>query len=260
ARRRHVDPDLAAAVALLQRVGLHDDIAALVAAARARHGATQLRDVRLQQWLQHLRQAGLHHRAWRLSAALRPTALHRWPTAATAWQWRALHPRPWRGAVQRAALQAGVDQALIYAIMRQESRFDPEAKSPAGAVGLMQLMPRTAATLAARAGKPAPTTAALQQPARSLHLASRLLAELRQDFHGCLPLMVAAYNAGAPAVHRWLKAHGAERLDRFVESIPWRETRNYTRRVLTHHARYRHLAGKPVWQPVLQQSATACAQ
>jgi soluble lytic murein transglycosylase len=124
--------------------------------------------------------------------------------------------------------------------MRQESAFDPGAISRVGAMGLLQLMPRTAERAAERLGVPF-RPVMLFDPAWNVRLGAAEMASLAARLHGQLPLVVAAYNAGAHRVEGWLRATGRVEIDRFVEHIPYDETRNYVRRVIGHFARYRYL-------------------
>jgi soluble lytic murein transglycosylase len=169
------------------------------------------------------------------------------PSPATRWSWDCAFPAPYAdevAAVERAhALPAG----LVHAVMRQESGFDPEAVSPAGAIGLLQLMPNTARTLlgpardGGDAGEPVAVADLLTIPRKNVALGARYLHDLLEHFHGRVPLAVAAYNGGPEAVDRWLKRPQGLDLDLFVERIPYAETRTYVARVLGNFARYGYL-------------------
>jgi soluble lytic murein transglycosylase len=151
------------------------------------------------------------------------------------WWWDAAYPMPWLSVVD--ANRGELPRALIYATMRQESGFRPEVVSRAGAVGLMQLMPDLATKLA---GRPV-TRTMLRTPETNIALGLEEMAALAGQFNGVYPLSIAAYNAGSSRVRRWLKESRRMELDRFVERIPFNETRNYVRRVTTHYARYSYL-------------------
>jgi len=154
------------------------------------------------------------------------------------------YPRPFPDEVAAAAEAHGVDARLLYALMRQESRFDPDARSPVGAIGLLQIMPYTAATLAASAGVGYIVTDAgidedaLTDPRINTVLAARLMANLSELFDE-LPPIVASYNAGEERVARWWRAARDLGEDFFVDSIPYRETRSFVRAVLANYAAYR---------------------
>ena len=161
------------------------------------------------------------------------------------WWWDAVYPMPWRSLVDEH--RADLPRALVYATMRQESGFRPDVVSRAGAVGLMQLMPEIATKLA---GKTV-TRYMLRVPETNIALGLEEMAALAEDFDDVYPLSIAAYNAGKSRVKRWLKESKRMELDRFVERIPFNETRNYVRRVTTHYARYSYLDDPESGWPVL---------
>ncbi len=156
-----------------------------------------------------------------------------------------LYPLPFADVLRSQAASAGLDPMLAAAVIRQESAFDPEARSAADARGLMQLMPAVGAELARRAGLPEWDAVLLYQPDVNLdfgidHLA-RALAKLDWPERG-----LAAYNAGTDRVTRWRSIRGVdEDPEVFVERIPFAETRDYVRRVLRNQAVYRSLYGRP---------------
>jgi len=160
---------------------------------------------------------------------------------------RAIFPWPNRTAVEAEAEEFGVDALLLAAIVRQESVFDVEALSPAGARGLAQLLPSTAA-LTARGLDVTFYPAWITVPDLNLHLGAAHLAELLRRF-GRLDAAVAAYNAGPSPVRRWLERDGAADPDRFIELIPYPETRGYLRSVLRNRELYRALYGGPEVSP-----------
>ncbi len=152
---------------------------------------------------------------------------------------RAIFPWPRRAAVEAEAREFGIDPALFAAIVRQESTFDSEALSRAGARGLTQLMPGTAAQ-AARGLDVAYAPEWLTVPDLNLHLGAAHLAALLKRFDR-VEVAVAAYNAGATPVRRWLTRPGADDADQFIEQIPYQETRGYVRSVLRNRELYRAL-------------------
>lgn len=169
-----------------------------------------------------------------LTARRRMAYLHSDP-AQHGWWWSAAYPMPWRAEVD--AHRGELPRALIYATMRQESGFRPEVMSRAGAVGLMQVMPELATKLAGKAV----TRQMLRTPEINIALGLEEMKALAADFDEVYPLSIAAYNAGSSRVRRWLRESRRIELDRFVERIPFNETRNYVRRVSTHYARYAYL-------------------
>lgn len=134
------------------------------------------------------------------------------------------------------------DPFLVAAVAREESHFNPEAVSPVGALGLMQIMPSTAKGIARALGMDF-ESASLLEADTSLKFGSWYLGQLLERFNGDLALAVAGYNAGPNAAARWSKTLPFE-LDEFVESIPYDETRAYTKRVLRSYAEFMRLAGE----------------
>ncbi len=163
-----------------------------------------------------------------------------WPAGRWRLPWQAAYPRPWDAIVVRESEAAGIPQPLTWAIMREESDFDPEAKSPANALGLMQLMSATARQLIR--GTPfAADETSLHRPDVSIALGARFLGSLRASFASNPALAIAAYNGGSAAVRRWLGERGTDDFDVFVERIPYDETRGYIKRVLSSEAAYAYL-------------------
>ena len=157
---------------------------------------------------------------------------------------RAIFPWPSRPTVQAEAAEFGVDPLLLVAIVRQESVFDPDALSPAGARGLAQLLPGTAA-LTARGLDVTFYPDWITVPDLNLHLGAAHLEELLQRFDGRVEVAVAAYNAGALPAARWAARPGAADPDQFIELIPYHETRAYVRAVLRNRELYAALYGAP---------------
>ena len=158
----------------------------------------------------------------------------RLPQGACEQQWpleQDLHPRRFAEVFNQAGARAGVDPQLLLAVARQESRFSPGVHSGVGAVGLLQLMPATAAELAGEPVDPA----ALQDPRRNADLGARYLRQLLQRWQQQPFLSVASYNAGPGAVERW-RGGGFPDPQRepelWVEAIPYPETRLYAKKVL----------------------------
>jgi soluble lytic murein transglycosylase len=141
-----------------------------------------------------------------------------------------------------AARRLGVDPALVLAVMRRESAFVSSARSAAAAEGLLQLRPETARRLGAVLGIGG--DADLVDPAENTRLGVAYLALLLDRFPAPAQAL-AAYNAGPPAAAAWSRARSGLPLDEWVEEIPYRETRQYVRTVLSDWARYRMLAGEP---------------
>lgn len=152
---------------------------------------------------------------------------------------RAIFPWPNRAAVEAEAEEFGVDALLLAALVRQESVFDVEALSSAGARGLAQLLPSTAA-LMARGLDVAFYPDWITVPDLNLHLGAAHLAELLRRFPR-REAAIAAYNSGPTPVRRWLERFGDADADRFIELIPYPETRGYVRTLLRNRELYRAL-------------------
>jgi len=133
-----------------------------------------------------------------------------------------------------------VDPYLALGVICQESHFDDKIVSPAGAVGLMQLMPATAREQAKRIGQSV-TENELFSGTRNLEIGVAHLADLMRDLDGDTILTLCAYNAGINAAQRWQREFGHLPRDMFVERIPYKETRLYVKHILQHMAAYRRL-------------------
>ena len=145
---------------------------------------------------------------------------------------------------QNAAAQ-GIDRSWAYAIVRQESTFNPDIRSHAGATGLMQLMPATASQVAQKHhGERAPSVQQLTEPARNIRLGTTYLRTQLERLYDNPVLATAAYNAGPGRVRQWMPAHDTD-ADIWVEMIPFKETQDYVRRVMAYSVFYDHRLGAP---------------
>lgn len=180
----------------------------------------------------------------RFEAGLRESA----PTLDRA-MWEILYPRPWAALVEREAQRRGIDPLLVWAVMREESRFKPAVESAVGALGLLQIMPATGQMLARRHGVLYLGADDLVKPEANIILGTAYIADLLREYDGRLHFAVAAYNAGPAAVDRW-RAGGVADIDVWAENIPYAETRNYVRKVLRSYVRYRALYAPESGPPV----------
>ena len=159
--------------------------------------------------------------------------------------WQLVYPRPFWEEIQASADAHDVDPFLLLSLMRQESRFDPRARSPVGAVGLLQIMPYTAAALGPQAGVGAldgsNAAGELLKPSVNVAIAATLLSNLTTMFGEAIPPVIASYNAGEDLVSAWWQAATGLAEDQFVDSIPYRQTRQFTREVLANYSAYRRL-------------------
>lgn len=164
----------------------------------------------------------------------------RWPSGEWARAWELAFPRPYREIVEREAKKNSVPEYFVYAVMREESSFDPEAQSPANAYGLMQIIEPTARRFAKPIGLRADPDA-LRKPGVNVAIGCRVLADLFRTFPGNPLLAIPGYNAGPARPRRWLDEHSGVDFDVWVELISFTETRRYTKRVLASRAAYAFL-------------------
>ncbi|HYQ43062.1 MAG TPA: transglycosylase SLT domain-containing protein [Polyangiaceae bacterium] len=229
-------------VALLGRVGLARD-AERVLSQQESSFSRQYAPRGSQALCEAYGMIGVAQRRYRVAQdVVRGEALDIAPTAANTWAWDCIYPTPYQDIVQAAASRENLSPSLIYAVMRQESVFDPNAGSTAGACGLLQLIAPTARRVAEQLKEPF-TEAALLSPDSNVRYGAHYLAQLSGYFDGNLALVAAAYNAGPDAVFRWLSAPEKIGMDAFVARIPFEETRTYVERVLGNLARYQYLSG-----------------
>lgn len=160
-----------------------------------------------------------------------------------------MFPTPFKNLIFTGAERQGLDPSLIYSIIRQESLFNPMARSAADAFGLMQLIPEMAAQAAKTAGhgKVAITHEDLYDPEINVPLGAAFLRQLLDRYRGRFILAVAAYNANDKAIQGWLRTRLRKDPLEFIEEIPYDETRLYVRLVLRNFATYqRRFATSPV--------------
>lgn len=155
-------------------------------------------------------------------------------------------PLPLKRTFSQMAQERTMNTSLLYAISRQESALYPLAQSPVGARGLMQLMPTTARETAAKLGVPYRNEQQLFDPAMNIRLGSAYLKRLLDVYDGNRILAAAAYNAGPGRVKRWREQSTNKPMDVWVESIPYRETRNYVQNVLSFDLIYQHKLQQPL--------------
>ncbi len=145
-------------------------------------------------------------------------------------------------------IDIATERALVLAITRQESEYDPNAKSSANALGLMQLLPATARETARKLGMPY-SRAMLLSPDYNMTIGSHYLGRLISAYNGSYVMAIAAYNAGPGNVSKWSRQFGTpgntvESAVNWIEKIPFSETRNYVQRVLENLQVYRQLEAK----------------
>lgn len=154
--------------------------------------------------------------------------------------YRLLYPVVHQDALLAEAAEQGLDPSFVAALIRQESMFNPTATSPAGARGLMQVMPQLGGKLAQSLSYPVWDPVLLYQPDVSLQLGSYHLQELAVRYPEPSHVL-AAYNAGASRVERWARRTGVDDPEVFAERIPFVETRGYVRIISRNQELYRSL-------------------
>ena len=144
---------------------------------------------------------------------------------------------PYREFAQKAARENGIDEAWVFGLIRQESRFISHAHSRVGASGLMQIMPATARWIAQRLGIRGFQTHAMQDPATNIRFGAYYLRHVQDSLDGSPVLATAAYNAGPGRAQRWRDSREMEAAV-YIESIPFAETRDYVKKVMSNAMYY----------------------
>jgi soluble lytic murein transglycosylase len=155
--------------------------------------------------------------------------------------WRHLFPLPYRTELWKHAASQDLDPYLVAGLIRQESEFDPQARSRANARGLTQVLPATGRELARRAGIPKFHTQMLHQPEISLRLGTLMLRSMLNSWDGKWEETLASYNAGRSRVVTWLAWGDFQEPAEFVETIPFTETREYVQAVIRNARLYRRI-------------------
>ncbi|MFH0900906.1 MAG: lytic transglycosylase domain-containing protein [Pseudomonadota bacterium] len=194
--------------------------------------------------------AGRHDKSHWIARWFVPDYRLAWPTKTARQRWDIAYPKAWWHLLEPAARQHGYPVALLGAIVREESAFDPTLESFANAIGLTQMIFPTARRFGKGLGFEI-NRDTLRDPDRNVAIGSRFLAFLFQTFAGEAGLLVPAYNAGEHAVWRWLCERGHRHLDELIEEIPYDETRLYSKRVLSSYFAYSYLESGEV--PVVRR-------
>ncbi len=158
-------------------------------------------------------------------------------------------PMAHRDSLTREAKKRGLHSSWVFAVTRQESAFMADARSPVGAMGLMQLMPATAKETAKRFGIPLSSPQLAFEPEVNIQLGAAYLSQIYGQFKGNRVLASAAYNAGPGRVRQWLRGANHLAYDVWIENIPFDETRQYVQNVLSYAVIYGQKLDAP--QPLL---------
>lgn len=158
--------------------------------------------------------------------------------------WQFAFPKAYEEFVSKWASDFGVSEYLVWSVMRAESSFKESIRSPAGALGLMQMIPLTAKKVAELLSADNFDPSTLLNPAVNIRFGARYLKRLEGQMENNLPLVIAAYNAGPHRVKVWVRDFGNLGFDEFIEHIPFLETRNYVKKVLRNYYIYQVLYEK----------------
>lgn len=147
-------------------------------------------------------------------------------------------PTPFTSQVNKYSTKRSLQPAFVYGIIRRESAFNPQARSPVGARGLMQLMPATAKQVSKQLKIRAPSRQDLYTPSFNINLGSKYIGDMLTKFNGHRALASAAYNAGPHRVNAWLPEKNELPADVWVDTIPFTETREYVRAIMAYTAMF----------------------
>lgn len=184
-----------------------------------------------------LRPMRTEYRRWWLLALLAVVLLF----LNSPWFLKRIYPLPYRERVIERSRQAGLDPLLVAAVAREESGFKPDARSPKGALGIMQIMPETGRWAAGRMGMAGFRPEMLNDPDLNLQVGCWYLRYLEGEFEGNWLVVLAAYNAGRGNVQQWLADGVWDGSWQSLERIPFPQTRSYIERVTIAYSLYQRL-------------------
>ena len=185
---------------------------------------------------------------WDLSKRESPQELEQWRTLRkTKTYWHSLFPFPYEAQILQNAKQENINSLLSISVMRKESTFNPTISSVVGAVGLMQIVPPTAKWAAKQIGM---TNYSLTNPEDNIKIGTWYLSHNHHRYEDDSLLAVASYNAGTGNVNDWIKRYGIGDRDRFVEQIPFPETKDYVEGVFGNYWNYLRLYNPKIRQKV----------
>lgn len=155
-----------------------------------------------------------------------------------------VYPLPYQDLVYQYALENNISPYLVAGVILAESKFNPQAKSPKGATGLMQIMPETGQWIVSQIENEYEQVGDLTDPETNIQLGTWYLTSLRKEFSSNEVLMLAAYNGGRGNVKQWMNKYGWTMQFDDIQQIPFRETREYVGKVLHNKQRYEELYGR----------------
>jgi len=221
---------------LLKELNLREEASEEFWALIRRHGDD--RDVLYEACTAFLELGKVEKSLWIAKRLLRPLYARTRPAEPVPRYWDFLYPLGYWELVKEQSTRHALDPYLVVALIREESSFGERAVSRAGAVGLMQLLPKTADQIVNASGATGESVN-LESPAANIKLGTRYLAKMLEEFRGNWILSLASYNAGPHHVRRWVETRGHRSDDEFIEEIPFSETQQYVKRVLGSYYRYR---------------------
>jgi soluble lytic murein transglycosylase len=242
ARRVEV-PEPPEPIATLLHVGLVEE-----AAQEIERREAEIRRDGIERLLAYYERAHAARRTYNLALVNLSALADRPPGGRASRAWELLYPRPYEPELSALERENGLPPNFLYAIMRQESAFDPDEVSSAEAIGLLQMIPPTTRRVAVAMGIEY-TDDALFDVHVNLATGARYIGALYRKFGGQLPLVIGSFNAGPRAMARFVDRFGDRPTDEFVELITYDQTRTYVRRVLSALARYRFLYGRDAAAP-----------
>jgi soluble lytic murein transglycosylase len=156
------------------------------------------------------------------------------------WFWDMINPIFYRELIYKYSIKYDIDPLLAAAIVKVESSFQPYAKSPKGAIGLMQVMPETGREIARKLKLKSFTIEDLYDPEINLQIGFYYLTMLREKFNGNIYLTLAAYNGGYTNVQKWIKDKEIDK-DMFIEQIPFEETKEFIHKVMKNYQWFKNV-------------------
>ena len=185
---------------------------------------------------------------WDLTKREDPLELEQWEALRkTTAYWQSLFPFPYESKIREYAQQEQINPLLVISVMRKESTFDPEINSAVGAIGLMQIVPPTADWIAKQIQLP---NYSLTNPKDNIRIGTWYLKHNHDRYQDNSLLAVASYNAGTSNVNDWLTKYDFNNRDRFIEQIPFPETKDYVEGVFGNYWNYLRLYNPEIRQKV----------
>jgi len=246
AAEKATNPEVAAALCYL-RMGLADEARATLLGLRRENLQRVDRRIASRIWYA----LGEYNRSHRMAPVSWEGGLPGFPEGELAVDAKLAYPQAFSEQVLGPGRDPAVHPGLLFALIRAESGFWVRARSAARALGLTQMVRRTAYATARKIKMKGFRFWKLFEPEVAVRVGSAHLAELLEHFQGYVPLALAAYNAGEKSVTRWLAQRGELPLDAFIEEIPYAETNRYVRKVISFFAVYRALYNPKARQPLM---------